>query len=495
MRKIILTLLSVLLLMCSQAQEKGLHLTLAGNLGASKLGYTTDTKVKSNFNLGYSGTLGVQYFFNYHWGLAAGVGISYYKTSAKLQNNYSFENMTDADVFFPDGKYTLNVGLKDWTELQKNYFLEIPVMAVYQTKWGLKEIFGLYFAVGVKMQLPIIKKSYEVKQGTQDQGSQLFVEGYYPDYDMTIDDVPDYGFGNTRELDFKGKMDIKFGVAAAAELGFLFKLAPRADLSIGAYADYGFLNIKKGNKSENGYLIAPENEGNTIHPSSFVGDKLQYNGVVNSSAVNKVNPLSVGLKVGIRVKIGKLREKSKLEEHEENQAKAKAQTDSANLGKIEESLNTIIGLLGENAKSKDTIIVNTNLPEYFRSMGLLGEPGSATKQQQEVAKEHIFFDLNKALLSPASKMVLDRKVKLLNDNPNIRLRIIGNTCNLGEDQLNMNLGMRRANVARNYMISKGIPANRIITASQGTGDPLAPNDTEENRTFNRRCDFEIDIVK
>jgi outer membrane protein OmpA-like peptidoglycan-associated protein len=104
-------------------------------------------------------------------------------------------------------------------------------------------------------------------------------------------------------------------VAAAGEIGFLFAFSPRVNLSVGIYADYGLLNMKKGNSHESGKLIMPEtNENGVVNPAALdnaknIGDGLRYNSFMQSHATDRVDLLAFGVKVGLRIKLGKLRDR------------------------------------------------------------------------------------------------------------------------------------------------------------------------------------------
>jgi Outer membrane protein and related peptidoglycan-associated (lipo)proteins len=104
---------------------------------------------------------------------------------------------------------------------------------------------------------------------------------------------------------------------------------------------------------------------------------------------------------------------------------------------------------------------------------------------------HTYFTLNSSEVRSSQYPLLDYKVMILKKYPHIRLQIYGNTCDLGTEKLNTNLGLSRAMACRDYLISKGIPAYRIIVSTQSFNKPMYPNTTDENRAKNRRCDYEI----
>lgn len=481
MKKIILTLLLSLAIFGVSAQEKGLYLTAGVGLGANHFCYTLDNDNVSTPRLGFGGSLGIQYFFTKHWGLATGVGLSFYNSQGNYSNtytndasHYSFNDMYDDD-FRNEGNgndiYTLRLGLDNWTEIQRGYFLEIPLLLMYQTKWGEKENWGMYFGIGAKVQIPVFGEEYEVKNGSELSVSALYDKPYVIFPDPNGPTLNQHGYGKNTKLDYEGELNVKTGFAATAEIGLLKTLSRRVDLTLGAYFDYGFTDIKDGNKTEEGYLICPENGSKTIHPSDYVGDNLQYNGYINSHAVDKVNLLAIGGKIGIRVKLGKLSEKVKEED--------------------------TVAVIPEKSREKDTVYhihvypidTNRHEPVQQAAVAIPTERLQPKDDELRILLEPIFFDLDKDKLLPASILILNRKAAILERYPKMQLLITGNTCDLASDTYNLKLGERRAKASQKYLEDLGINRGRLSIVSQSFHHPMKPNLDESNREKNRRCDF------
>lgn len=104
---------------------------------------------------------------------------------------------------------------------------------------------------------------------------------------------------------------------------------------------------------------------------------------------------------------------------------------------------------------------------------------------------NIFFDYDKATLRNESISELDRLVNLLKNTPGLRIRISGHTDNRGSAEYNKNLSENRAKAVVDYLINKGIAADRLEYKGYGFSSPIAPNDTDEGRQLNRRTEFEI----
>jgi outer membrane protein OmpA-like peptidoglycan-associated protein len=72
-------------------------------------------------------------------------------------------------------------------------------------------------------------------------------------------------------------------------------------------------------------------------------------------------------------------------------------------------------------------------------------------------------------------------------NPGLRLTIEGHTCNIGTAEYNLALGERRAKAVRDYLVSRGVAADRLNTVSFGEEQPKYDNSREETRRLNRRA--------
>jgi outer membrane protein OmpA-like peptidoglycan-associated protein len=101
--------------------------------------------------------------------------------------------------------------------------------------------------------------------------------------------------------------------------------------------------------------------------------------------------------------------------------------------------------------------------------------------------EDVHFDFDRHSLRPEATRILDEAVNALKEDPTLRIQIEGNTCNIGTAEYNLALGERRASSVRDYLISRGIAADRLTTVSYGEERPKYDNDREETRRLNRRA--------
>ncbi len=110
--------------------------------------------------------------------------------------------------------------------------------------------------------------------------------------------------------------------------------------------------------------------------------------------------------------------------------------------------------------------------------------------ETEVCKcNSIYFDFDKADLKLETIIELDKTVKIMQENPNLKVELAGNTDSIGTEEYNIVLGGARAVAVYEYFKSKGLTDDRMLIRSYGEDRPVASNDTDEGRAKNRRVDF------
>ena len=109
--------------------------------------------------------------------------------------------------------------------------------------------------------------------------------------------------------------------------------------------------------------------------------------------------------------------------------------------------------------------------------------------------EDVHFDFDRYSLRPEATRALDEAVKALQQDPQSRIEIEGHTCNIGTAEYNIALGERRAHSVRDYLVSRGISADRIRTVSYGEERPKHENAREETRRLNRRAALVVRVVR
>lgn len=104
---------------------------------------------------------------------------------------------------------------------------------------------------------------------------------------------------------------------------------------------------------------------------------------------------------------------------------------------------------------------------------------------------NIFFDFDRTTLLQQSYVELRNLLNLLNTYPKMRIEVGGHTDGKGSVEYNKKLSENRARNVVNYLISKGIEPRRLQYKGYGKSKPIAPNDTDEGRSLNRRVEIKI----
>jgi peptidoglycan-associated lipoprotein len=116
--------------------------------------------------------------------------------------------------------------------------------------------------------------------------------------------------------------------------------------------------------------------------------------------------------------------------------------------------------------------------------------GRASEEVRSTLAAMIHFDLDKSNIRSDDMGALDQKVAILQANPDLKIRIGGHCDERGSDEYNLALGNRRAQSAKQYLVSHGIDASRIETQSWGEERPLVDGHDENAWSQNRRDEFE-----
>jgi len=128
----------------------------------------------------------------------------------------------------------------------------------------------------------------------------------------------------------------------------------------------------------------------------------------------------------------------------------------------------------------------------------------ANVQQPEVSQpekelgtkvEDIHFEFDKSDIRDDAKPILKNLYGMLSANTKTNVVVEGNCDERGTSEYNLALGDRRANAAKTYLVSLGIPSTRIKTISYGKEKPLCTESTEECWTKNRRDHFVLTEAK
>lgn len=120
------------------------------------------------------------------------------------------------------------------------------------------------------------------------------------------------------------------------------------------------------------------------------------------------------------------------------------------------------------------------------------QPTTPSPSVAELFSENVhdaYFDTDKSDLRPDARDALTKDAEFLRSYPDVRISLEGHCDERGSTEYNLGLGERRADAAKNYLVSLGIAANRIDTVSWGKERPFCTEHDESCWQQNRRAHF------
>lgn len=439
-------LISLFLICTLFGQAQDISIKIEG--GTSGISYDSSM---GNGTFGYSGGLGVNYtcFFAKNWGLQTGVEARYNSNVFDLDNN---EQLISNEIDNQASAFEYIVNPNEYTEKQHFYSFSIPVMLQYQT--STSNTTGFYFGLGAKVLFPR-------KQKVDVNAETLLLSGYYPDLNLEIDDLPEYGFGTINNWSDNTNVALSTSLLLSIEGGLTFKLKEDLKLYTGIYADYGLTNLKENQKLQN--LVGYSMDGI---------DNVPANGVMST---DKIVENSKYLSAGIQLKLGfDLGRKDKMSKEKEDAVK-------------------------EDAVKEEIIKVKKPINEQDSAPIMIEETKEKTPKETFFTKNELTY-INKPLVfgtidqTELPKELTERLntiVSIVNQKKEAHLLITGFTCNLGSASLNKKIGMERAKSVATYLETQGVSKNRMELKSQGEFNPLLPNTSINNRIKNRRVIIDV----
>lgn len=148
--------------------------------------------------------------------------------------------------------------------------------------------------------------------------------------------------------------------------------------------------------------------------------------------------------------------------------------------------------------------VEINAKEYMFYLDVVNIPAKPTSREilknftlnkvkvgSKVVLKNIYFETGKAVLTKESGVELDKVVKFLLENTDLKIEISGHTDNVGAAAYNTKLSANRAQAVVDYFVAHGIAREQLVAKGYGPTQPISPNTTAAGRKLNRRVEFKI----
>ncbi len=162
----------------------------------------------------------------------------------------------------------------------------------------------------------------------------------------------------------------------------------------------------------------------------------------------------------------------------------------------------------ENLSEDEKLLLKVEKENYVQQTFELGDVSNETdiplditlepeiKKNKVIEFHNIYFDYGSAEIKDTAKVVLDRIVVVMNENPTLEIELSGHTDSKSSNDFNLKLSQRRADAAKEYIVSKGIDGKRII--AKGYGETRLLNKckdgvpcSEEEHAINRRIEVKV----
>lgn len=432
----------------AQTEQRKHEFSIWAGGGLSSLEYDL-TKGDHTSGIGGLAGIGYNYFFHYNWSVGIGAEFSLLQAKADMMNTNHSSVVNNG---FGNIEWVLN---SKFEEKQTAYYLNIPVKLQYQVDVYKRN--KLYAAIGAKVGLPIMdaKAKYEgdysiIGYGLNASGDRM--NGVDP-YQAGVYGMSDYGFVNGGVQSEKDFTLADLNIIGTLELGMKWPVKSGKNAwYTGVFFDYGFSDIRDLKNQD--YTT----QGNVI-ASNLIKDK--------------VNTMSFGAKVAFAFGFGNKHVKA-VKEEKPFEGVTPAQMDDM----LKKNTGIIVDAMDRNFEELYKHL-EKECPELFEPI--------PTDELEAIVQ----FDFDKDNVKQQYFPDIDRKVAILNKYPEVRMTLIGHTDDRGTEQYNYNLGLERAQAVKDYMVAKGIAANRLYVESKGKTQPIVSNTTEENRYKNRRVEFEL----
>lgn len=230
----------------------------------------------AGYELGGAIKAGYIYSLSNHIGIGSGVEFSQYKQDVFLSNSSATLNNYEVDP--SSSAFVYNVTTVNYKEKQTLHAVQVPLFLQYKT--NINKGIDFNFRAGAKYFLPV---NYKIKATANNVNGTA----YYPDVNLNIDNLPEYGFGGNSNYSATGEYQTKGIVMSMFELGFTFNMGEKNALYAAMFLENGYGSILDQEKNESyiGY-----------NPTSVVDRKA--NGLYSTDKNAKIRPVAFGITLG-----------------------------------------------------------------------------------------------------------------------------------------------------------------------------------------------------
>ncbi|MDR0713917.1 MAG: OmpA family protein [Bacteroidales bacterium] len=520
--------------------QTGNEFYLSGSGGWSALRYSVPSAA---FRYGFGGSIGAGFGFFFHPQWEASLGLEAVWAGSRLRLSLLEDGYRATDGDVPPKDFEFRYAVHGYRERQNISLLSIPLTVRYH--FGKGEKMTWYAGAGIRAGFPL-RASYTASS------ERLEARGGYTDYDdpgktLWFDHPADAGFGVFENVKGDGSYRMKTAWMATVEAGVRLPLNNGWTLSAGPYLDYGLNNTIK--EAKDGHPVTytantPTEPVRYAHRSLLVSSDGQ-----GAAYAGKTAPVMAGVRVRLSFGDGKKRPvdttspifvtEAAPEQRPEESPKLRDSVPSPSLativrvtGKVVDASSTPLEaqIFATDNNTHQTVATVTSRPEdgsysfdlmrghvysitataknHLLSLGkidlteytltrdslknditmLQTTPGAS------VILHSIHFDFNQTVPNAVSIPELEQIVLWLQNNPSVKAEVAGHTDNMGNAEVNRYISELRAKAVCDYLIGKGIAADRLSHVGYGLTKPIADNATNDGRAQNRRVELTVKSV-
>ena len=236
--------------------------------------------LREGHRLGGAIKVGYIYSLSDHFGIGSGVEFAQYNQNVSFGS--STATLRNFEVDQTGSAFDYIVTTVEYKEKQRLEAIQIPLFVQY--KRNINKGVDFNFRAGVKYFLPV---NYKIKASA----TSVNGVGYYPDVNLFIDDLPEFGFGSQNNYAATGEYQTKGILMSTFELGFTFDMGAKHSLYTAMFLDTGYGTVldQKQDESFIGY-----------NPAGITNRKA--NGLYSTDKDATIKPVAFGLTLGVNFK-------------------------------------------------------------------------------------------------------------------------------------------------------------------------------------------------
>ena len=494
--------------------QRGHYVSLEAGYGAMSLlhGMSGESNT-TDLHYGFQARFSYRWYIFRYWALGTGLHYQQMGTKSTVNSIQRIANAKDER----DREIEHRTEFHNLDEKVDAHVFSIPA-GIYLHGIQLMKRLKMNFGAGVMFNIPI-KNSYKTTGG-------LDTRLYYDKYHLELANLDEKNNHNVYKIDspFSGRYDLVPSLSVFGEMGFIYSLNRRIDITLTGLGAYGLSPTISGEK----YLYDPDCMSADAYKDP------QYNGVLASKEAYGVRCLNIGGMLGIRYHIGtysispeeleRARRSRNFDEIEfaRNPHLEFDLLDRKRRREVEDSLFDI----AENRQKQqleDPEVIQQRVRDSLRQIAVADSIAKA--QADSIAKAHadsisiavdtthmeaVFnevvrveldsivvslnhnhckFNDSRLQLTHSQKKNIDRLAYLMINFPSINIICIGHTCDIGTVEQNKAVGLERARAFAQELIDRGVSPDRIECQTKWFSEPLVPNTSEKNREINRRVEI------